>query len=72
MGLIAIDSTQGARSDTSALFLEYVGYPIGGEPRFVLQPADRPWFDNFLAEAEDLWAESVEYTSYGTAEASGG
>jgi hypothetical protein len=70
MGLIAIDGAQEVRSEASALFLEYLGYPIGGEPIFVLQPADQPWFDNFLAEAEAIWSESVEYVPPGTADAS--
>ena len=60
-GLIAVNTTPAARSDTSALFIEHYSYRARDEPKFVLQPSDGRWFDHFLMEAEALWANAAEY-----------
>jgi hypothetical protein len=52
LGIIAVDAS--LRGPSSALFVEYYTYQAEGEPKFVLQPSD-PWFDQFLAEAEQVW-----------------
>jgi hypothetical protein len=62
MGVIAVDSITAARSDVSALFIEYYTYQARGEPKFVLQPSDGTWFENFLGEAEAIWENAIERT----------
>jgi hypothetical protein len=56
VGLISADGSPDARSDASALFIEYYSYQARGEPKFVLQHADGQWFGHFQQEAEALWA----------------
>lgn len=57
MGMISINGSVGSRSETSVLFVEYYPYRAPGEePKFVLQPADKPWFENLYQEAEALLA----------------
>lgn len=55
LGVIAVDAPAAVRGPSSALFVEYYTYQAEGEPKFVLQPSD-PWFEQFLAEAEQVWA----------------
>jgi hypothetical protein len=43
------------------LFAEYYSYQARGEAMFTLQPADQPWFDQFLQEAQALWDNSSSY-----------
>lgn len=54
IGVIAVDTPQQVRGPSSAIFVEYYTFQAEGEPKFVLQPSD-PWFDQFLAEAEQVW-----------------
>jgi len=61
MGVIAVDATPSARTSSTALFAEYYTYQARGEPKFVLQLADMPWFDNLYLEAEALWAGAADY-----------
>lgn len=57
-GAIAVDAQAG--TPESAIFVEYYPYRArGSEPKFVLQPADEPWFSRFAAEAEKLWADAT-------------
>lgn len=60
-GIVAVDGGSTIRSDASALFVEYYTYQARGEPKFVLQPRDGEWFENFLGETEALWANSADY-----------
>jgi hypothetical protein len=62
MGTISVDGSPDIRSEASALFVEYYTYQAPGEPKFVLQPADSPWFENLYQEAEALWDNATEYT----------
>jgi hypothetical protein len=63
MGMIAVNGSPGSRSETSVLFVEYYPYRAPGEqPKFVLQPADTPWFENLYHEAEALWADGSDYS----------
>jgi hypothetical protein len=62
MGIVAVDGVPTVRSDASALFIEYYTYQARGEPKFVLQPADGAWFENFLGEAEALWSNAADNT----------
>jgi uncharacterized membrane protein YbaN (DUF454 family) len=62
MGMISVNGSPDSRSETSALFVEYYPYQAPGEePKFVLQPADNPWFENLYQEAEALWAGGRDY-----------
>jgi hypothetical protein len=56
IGTIAINASPANRSPGTALFVEYYTYQAPGEPKFVLQPTDAPWFENLYQEAEKLWA----------------
>lgn len=60
MGLIGMN-TAGDRRPDAALFVEYYSYQVRGEPKFILQPADDPWFEHFLTESEALWGTAVDY-----------
>jgi Domain of unknown function (DUF5919) len=62
-GMIAVNGSPDSRSETSALFVECYPYQAPGEePEFVLQPSDRPWFENLYQEAEALWAGGHNYS----------
>ncbi|GAA2852577.1 hypothetical protein Acy02nite_51700 [Actinoplanes cyaneus] len=58
-GLIATGS-QPDVTGTELLFVEYFTYQAPGEPKFVLTRDDGWAFDNFLGEAEALWAGALE------------
>jgi hypothetical protein len=60
MGIVAVDANPDARSDASALFIEYYTYQAQGEPKFVLTPQDGEWFEHFLGEAEALYASAAD------------
>lgn len=60
MGLIGMNATANLLPD-AALFMEYYSYRASGEPKFVLQPSDDPWFEQFLRESEALWTNALDY-----------
>jgi hypothetical protein len=62
-GTISVNGSPDSRCETSVLFVEYYPYQAPGEePKFVLQPADKPWFENLYQEAEALWAGGRNYS----------
>lgn len=61
MGVICVDGGLDRRSSASALFAEYYTYQALGEPKFVLQPGESPWFSNLYQEAEALWGIAPEH-----------
>ncbi|GAA0959136.1 hypothetical protein GCM10009554_72370 [Kribbella koreensis] len=54
-GIVAVDVPTENRGDLSGLFVEYYTFQADGEPKFLLIPGDAG-FDQFLGEAEKLWA----------------
>jgi hypothetical protein len=59
-GLIAVDS----RSTTpeSSLFVELYSYQLRGhDPRFILRPGEKHWFQHFATEAERIWDNAENY-----------
>jgi hypothetical protein len=54
-GAVGVNLRTGDPDSPSALFLEYYTFQGEGEPKFVLQPGEAG-FDQFLGEAEKLWA----------------
>jgi hypothetical protein len=60
-GTVAVDATGEAVGPGSTLFLEYFNYQVAGQPKFVLLPHDGRAFEQFLGEAELLWAGATPY-----------
>jgi hypothetical protein len=54
-GIVAVDIPEDQRNESSGMFVEYYTFQADGEPKFVLLPDDAG-FDQFLGEAEKLWA----------------
>lgn len=61
MGVIAVDGPPGQPSESSALFAEMYPYRAPVEPKLLLQPADTRWYQHFVAESEELWANATEF-----------
>jgi hypothetical protein len=61
VGAVAVDATGARPAGPPALYLEYFTYQAGGEPKFVLEPRDGRAYQQFLREAEILWAAGRRY-----------
>ncbi|GAA1582802.1 hypothetical protein GCM10009789_40670 [Kribbella sancticallisti] len=59
-GIVAVDIPDDHRHESSGLFVEYYTFQADGEPKFVLLPGDAG-FDQFLGEAEKLWADATPF-----------